>query len=206
MTIGNYAPLVSYKMGCRCSECVTQTKKYDKGRRIDQARGISHLTTPERAIKHIEYLVNMGVSRRTIAASIGYTSDTGLNFLLKRNRIRTVTERKILAVKPNVELAHKGWVSAVGSRRKLQALAYMGWTLRYVCQQAHINNDTGSVIRLNKVTRIEERVASAIDNVYKELHMINGGDIRSHKKAIANGWMPPMAWDNIDDPDEEPKT
>ena len=205
MTIGNYAPSVSYKKGCRCDECVTHQRRYDKGRRLSTARGHKRLIPPDTARAHVDMLVAHGVSRRSIAQAMGYKDHTSLNTILNRDTIRASTQAKILAIKPDTIQTGRGWIDATGSTRRMQALAYMGWKLKDIAELTCMNMDTASNVRNGKIKNVTERVHRSIRLVYEEYGMSNGGDIRSTLKAQRSGWRSPLAWDDIDDPKEKPK-
>lgn len=195
----------SYKRGCRCDDCLVVSRRYDKRLRLDNQRGIRRLVDPTNARNHVERLVYCGMSRRSIAIAAGYKDGTGLNVILSRKSIRRETERKILSVSLKNDKANKGWVSSTGAVRRLQALCAMGWKMKIIVDKAGVNPDTISDIRNAKVDRVTERVYEAISNVYEELHMADGGDIRSKRIAERNNWVPPLAWDDIDNPKEKPK-
>lgn len=190
---------------CRCDECVKAIRKYDKGRRIDEARGIKRIVPSTLARQHVEALVAAGMSRRTIASAAGYKDGTGLNVILNREKIRLTTEKKILAVKTHAGRTHKGWVPAIGATRRMQALAWMGWPMKTVVEKIGINPDTASDLRNGKTRNITEALYELVAAFYDEHHMTHGGDRRSHLHAVRKGWQPPLAWDDIDNPDEEPK-
>lgn len=195
----------TYKRGCRCDECVRASRRYDKRRRISKARGIDLLVPSTTAREHVEFLTSRGMSRRSIAAAAGYQKGTGLNVILSRRKIRRTTEAKILSVSPSDDRLGVGWVDAVGTCRRMQALAAMGWPMRVVVERAGINADTASDVRLGKTARVSERVYESVRVVFEELCMRDGGDVRSRRDAGRRGWLPPLAWDNIDDPGERPK-
>lgn len=202
MTIGTYSPLTSYKHGCRCEDCVTAQRRYDKSRRVRRARGTFGLVPVDRARAHVEQLVAAGVSRKTIALAIGYQQSTSLNTTLNRDVIRRTTERRILAVTRDDSTGF-GYVDATGTTRRLRALACMGWKLWIIAEKAGINMDTASDMRQGKTPRTTERVSRAIAAVYEELCMTDGGDVRTKLRAQRAGWLPPLAWDDIDDPAEQ---
>lgn len=204
MPLGNYSPLVSYKKGCRCDLCVDVTHRYEKTLRLDLQRGVRRLVPPDRARRHVDFLVANGMSRRSIAHAAGYNDDTGLNVMLNRNRIRKATEERILSVTPSSERSNKGWVPSTGTVRRIQALAMMGWSMREVSRRTGVHPDTISTIRNGKLPRVTERVYHSICDFYEEVSMTYGGNLRSRLMAERRGWAPPLAWDNIDNPNEEP--
>jgi hypothetical protein len=44
----------------------------------------------------------------------------------------------------------------------------------------------------------------AVDTMYQELSMQPGPSVHTARRAKAAGWVTPLAWDNIDNPNEAP--
>jgi hypothetical protein len=95
-------------------------------------------------------------------------------------------------------------VNALGSRRRLRALmaigysegdlaAALGWSRRTV---------SGLVAGEHDLTRASK--AQAISDVYERLCGTAGDSQRARRWAQRRGWAPPLAWDDIDDPAENP--
>lgn len=101
-------------------------------------------------------------------------------------------------------------VDATGTRRRLQALMALGWSLPAIAERL---GDRGpNVRRLLSVERLTRRFADRIATVYDALCMTRpAGHDRTSNAAIARtrifaarrGWLPPLAWDDIDT-DPEP--
>lgn len=93
-------------------------------------------------------------------------------------------------------------IDATGTRRRLQALAVMGWPFKEVARRAGVMLKPSRFwpegSRVNKVTAA--RIARAFD----ELHMTPGPSTITRDRAMKKGWVSTLAWDNIDDPDEVP--
>lgn len=105
-------------------------------------------------------------------------------------------------------------IDATGTRRRIQALAALGWGAamvgaRYGIQKGTINNwgaRTGTVQR---------STAETVRRIYDDLSMqLPPTDTRSERVRVGNtkararksGWVPPLAWDEetIDDPNATP--
>lgn len=174
--------------------------RYDKGRRIDAARGIPRLVSSDEAREHVEMLVQNGISKRTIAIHLGYGPATSLISVLKRDRIRRTTHLRIMEITVDAVKANEGWVSPVGPMRRLRALTRMGWKLVDMRDRSGLNLDTLSNIRNGLSDNVTERTFDAIREMYDEMSMVDGGDIRARRLAERNRWAPPLAWDDIDNP------
>ena len=95
-------------------------------------------------------------------------------------------------------------VSALGSRRRIQALMAIGWTAESIANE--IGWSDGRSIR--SVIFIKERVrtstAQRIAAAYDRLSMTRGPSEITARRSARSGYAPPLAWDDIDDPDEKP--
>lgn len=106
-------------------------------------------------------------------------------------------------------------VSAIGTRRRIQALACLGWSNAEVARRAGMHPE--HLPRLvHEVDTITRRTAERIAKVYDALCMqLPVAETRHQKQAITNaknraarhGWLPPLAWDDdrIDDPTYRPR-
>jgi transcriptional regulator with XRE-family HTH domain len=118
-------------------------------------------------------------------------------------RVKRSTRDTILSI------THVG-LTPVGAARRLQALAALGWSAREISRRTGIWPDNLVAIRLGKRKHIvRPEIIDRIINVYDELHMTipPPSPVASRMRSLAAGygWAPPMAWDDIDDPNERPK-
>lgn len=99
-------------------------------------------------------------------------------------------------------------VDSTGTRRRIQALQAIGWsTTRLaaelgVCQQRITHYTSGDTV--NRKTA--NRVAALFDRL--SMHPVDDsvpGAIRTKRNAARNGYPPPLAFDDIDDPNEKPR-
>lgn len=97
-------------------------------------------------------------------------------------------------------------VDGIGTRRRLQALAAIGWTYAEIA--ARIGKNTPAVQRVAQGCdpRVRTVTAEAIRRVYEQLSMTPGPSTLVRGYATRHGWPPPLAWDDdlIDDPDATP--
>jgi hypothetical protein len=103
-------------------------------------------------------------------------------------------------------------VDALGTHRRIQALATLGYSIQEVWRQAGINRRPNG--RVGKYKRIHREDAEAIAEAYERLCMRPKVGVTNYERssitivkqrAAEKGWAPPLAWDNIDDPNEEPE-
>lgn len=100
---------------------------------------------------------------------------------------------------------HTLMVDATGTHRRLQALMAIGWSLPAIA--AHLNDRGPNIRRVLLAPRLTRRLADRIAAVYENLCMTRpAGHDRTSIAAIARtrifaarrGWLPPLAWDDID--------
>lgn len=105
-------------------------------------------------------------------------------------------------------------VDITGTRRRVEALATLGWSMRHLSSRLGWHPDRLSVMFTNQ-TSVSRANAQRIAALFDELCMSfpperNKGERVSASRARAlarrRGYAPPLAWDDIDDPDEQPQT
>lgn len=164
----------------------------------------------EPARQHVLALRAAGMGPKTISeiSGVPHGSLAKLVYGDKRRglapskRIRPETEAKILAVEARLEyLADGAMVSAIGTQRRLKALHAIGWSLSEVARRVGL--DRVYVSRMLRTKKVTARNARAIDGVFRDLCMTPGPSKRARLAAERKGWLPPLAWDDIDT-DEQP--
>lgn len=170
------------------------------------------LQDPAPLIEHVAALRAAGMSARSIAAAAGVSLATvsALAWPDRHGSARTRgvqrhTRDAILAVRGPHQAPPNGLVPIIGTVRRLQALARMGWTVRAIAAAAGMAHQ--SIAGLDNSQRIRKATADAIARVYDDLSMRPGPSDITRRRATAAGYAPPLAWDDdtIDDPTAEPQ-
>lgn len=103
-------------------------------------------------------------------------------------------------------------VPNVGVRRRIQALVALGWSQARISEEAGYNRSHVGLI-LTRNGPLRAGTAERIAEVYERLSMTLPPETttaekcdatRSRNIARRNGWLPPLAWNNIDDENEHP--
>lgn len=110
----------------------------------------------------------------------------------------------------------RGRIPALGTARRLQALAWLGWTWKQL--ERELGSDEMMVrrwaLRTNPGQFVFPDTARRVAELYERLCMTpaprdtvaqRNAYARAHNRALRNGWMPPLAWDDIDN-DPTPPT
>ncbi|MFF0942709.1 hypothetical protein ACFYE2_00565 [Kocuria sp. CPCC 205300] len=107
--------------------------------------------------------------------------------------------------------APTGRIDATGTRRRLQALAVIGWTTARVAEVAGIDRNVAQYLRSGKhagcTVETSRRVAAAYDDLWDRTPPAGTPSEKRDatwvtRTAEKHGWLPPAAWDDdrIDDP------
>lgn len=95
---------------------------------------------------------------------------------------------------------------ALGSQRRIQALQAIGYGRDRIAQEMGYS-DGGSIAYLMQADSLLVTTAAKVAEVYDRLSMvvpIGAGPSRARTWARRHRYAPPLAWDDIDDPDEQP--
>lgn len=205
---------------CRCTECREAATAYERNRRRQTAYGRFDTGRVDAAPvrDHIRYLMENGVSYKQVSKLSGVSLSAVGAILYGRGerghdpypRVHRGTAEKILAVKPSLGVMAEGrCIDATGTRRRLQALVAIGWSQSRL--GAAIGITPGNFHRTMRSHQVTVATAKAVRELYeREWNNPQTGDdwhsktaaTRARKHAKAQGWVPPLAWDDdtIDDP------
>lgn len=212
-----------YKLDrCRCPRCTAASRDYDANRRRLIAYGQwRHLADAEPARQHIRMLGDFGLGWVRVARLAGVPQYTVHRLLYgtpaegrpPTRRIKQATADKILAVRLDLDaLPATAKVDSAGTRRRIQALCVVGWSISEQARQIGV-----WPANLNAVLHARKCVTVATARLVRDLadrlwtqpppettkpERISASYARS--MARKHGWLPLAAWDDdlIDLPDE----
>lgn len=168
---------------------------------------------------HLNRLAEQGVGYKRIAQLAGLPADTvrtltygrrgtGVRAGMLPQRVTRRTAQSILAIAVQAESC--AVVEAIGSRRRIQALIVNGWSQAKLAETLGMSTRTfGRVLRQDHVRASTHQ---AIAGVFEQLWNVAPPLASEHDRAAAQrcagyaralGWLPPLAWDDIDN-DETP--
>lgn len=193
-----HGSLTSYRQGCRCAECSTTNRRYDKKLRFDHARTGSRRVPADKAHQHLLSLLDDGASVKSIADQLGLMHTSSVYQMLKRPKMRRDTFNRVMSVR--LEVGDTEWrtMDAVGCERRLKALMYMGWKLVDIGRRTGIDGTVLSDIIRGVTPKVRQRTFIRLRDFYDQNSMIDGGSNRSKLRAQREGWLSPLAWDDID--------
>lgn len=162
-----------------------------------------HRVPTEEVLNHIELLHNKyGHTLSGIGRAAGLTPSTVVRMYRDKNRTCTqTTARLILSVKPQPD-KQQSLVPSVGAHRRIKALQYMGWTIQQIGEMLGVSSRR--VCNILNINRILWETHEDLKTIYDSHCMTFGGHTRTSTLSKTKGYHPPMAWLDIDDPDEIP--
>ena len=189
---------------CRCDSCRRERLRAQKRRK--HQGGATVPAGPTRT--HLAQLL-AGSTLTEVAKATGLSRGTLLRILGGDvTRVNRTTERAILTTRIDTPT-----VSVIGTRRRLDALRAIGWTLKEISE--HAGHDHGWACTVYKRARILPATHAQVCAVYDALwnvtppaetwsDRVSRG--RAQRAAAQADWAPPLAWDDdeIDNPNARP--
>lgn len=211
---------------CRCDECVEDHNARESRRRRLKAYGRfdTGLVDAEPVREHVLDLIEYGIGYKRIAdlAGVGVTGvrtlvwgrqDPGPRYGEIPKRVGREKAEKILAVQPEIENMGSGRpVSAIGTHRRIQALVARGWSVSRI--NALLGWDPGSLHSKMRRDKVSVATHLAVADIYEQIWNQQPprqewreriAYSRSVRFAQRQGWLPPLAWDDIDTDPEPPR-
>lgn len=190
------APACYFRCSCRCDACGTAGRAQDKRNRVRrQLTGQAARVDASMAAAHIRRLLDTGMSRRQIAEQAGVGVTAVARIAAGRPRAHRDTVRAVLQVRP---APSDGWAPTIGVRRRLQALACLGWSTAAVAHRIGVDRR-----HLQATARASYCVASTARAVEAAYHVLSTRPatgapqsvLQTRARALRAGWAPPAAWD-----------
>lgn len=95
-------------------------------------------------------------------------------------------------------------VDATGTRRRIHALAAIGWSATELADR--LGYDRSTISKWTQVRMVHVDTRARVIDLYEQLAMTPGPNRVARRVAAASGWPPPLLWDDetIDDPNAVP--
>jgi len=204
---------------CRCAQCREAKRAYESNYRRQQAYGTWQPLTDATPVRdHVRALMRAGIGWQRVAHLAGVQAAVIERILYEvsgrptTRRVRHEHAAKILAVQPcRAHYSPGRLVDVTGSRRRIHALAAVGWPARYIAARYGLNANRISAITNQKYVQLH--TAQDIARIYEEIRGVDPEQegvppvavLRSRQRAERAGWPRPDQWDgDIDDPAADP--
>ena len=189
-----------YRMdACRCDACRHAGTQFGKRCRAGLTRRIP--SGPIAAHLQRLGLTDLEAARR---AGLVQTTVTRIRTGESRTVLRS-TARKLLAL--TAEPPTVGTLDATGTTRRLQALGALGYTSRDIATDSGIPHDYTRKLMQGGRPTVTVGTAERVRRCFDRLSMVRPSGWladRQRRQSAEKGWNPPLAWDDIDNPDEQP--
>ena len=190
----------SYWTTCPCDTCVLDRKRATKRLHV----GLPHRVPQDIAWAKLARAIDDGWTARALGSATGRDADYFSRHVAARRRGDTVLLGPTIAADiMRMGVPTEGQIGAEPSRRRLRALACMGYGLNTLVDDTGISFSTLAMIRGNNA-RVSAALAVRITAAYERLHMTPGPDGQARAHARTSGWLPPLAYNRIDDALEQP--
>ena len=187
---------------CKCPDCRAIMARLAKRHRS----GIKPLDQRDAAWARLEQWHAAGYTPGLVSTmtGVGTRGLAGLWTAIDRGERVRILHRTAAAILAADDPTHgRGMMTALGARRRLQALAAMGWSIEAIRERYDVS-DAISKVRNGRVARTHPQIVAVAKRAFDDLWDQPGPSRAAKMRAGKLGWAPPLAWDNIDDPDEQP--
>jgi transcriptional regulator with XRE-family HTH domain len=206
---------------CRCLPCAAANSNAESERERQKAYGRYNKYVPAGPVReHVAELQAAGMGLKTIIKRSGVPSGTmtklvygirkdGVEIRPPARRVLRETAEKLYALDPafaDLELADGTAVPIEPYRTKVRALVALGWSQSKLAERMGIQRSNFRITR-DEETHIRVSTAKAVDALFRELAMTLPPEdewrdkiaaSRARGYAARNGWLPPLALDDLD--------
>jgi hypothetical protein len=205
--------------GCKCEPCRDYLANYQRTRYRKIGYGTwQPLVDAEPVRQHLLALNAAGLSYDVIAERAGMYTATVTGFVYdlgtkikRKKRTRRETAKRLLAI--TADTVTPGMVNAVGTIRRIRALAANGWPMRGLA--SHIGVAQTTVWKITQQTEVYRHTSRAVADCYEALRNERPEDhgvppwvaARTRQWAAEQQWPDPLWWEDmgrIDDPTFDP--
>lgn len=195
--------------GCRCQDCKDARSAEDDRRKRLRAMGRwdGETISGDAVRAHVARLHRRGMTTNAIATQAGIAAPS-LKAIIQGGNVRVRTQRRVLAVTATTHLYRADRTDATGTYRRLQALYCLGWNGKEIAKVAGISHQHISFVVRGELAEVTLSLAARVVTAYDRLAMRTPPRSRyataAANRAAREGWAPPLAWDDIDDPQCRP--
>ena len=189
---------------CRCDGCRTDATAWKRRWKWRKQHGGSIMVPADLIRRHLERLEASGMTLAQVSRLSGV--DRSILTRAKHGEVQSVMRRNaeaIANVRPGAEDGDAR-VSSLGVTRRLQSLAAIGWSAEDLAPELGFTAVRVRALRSGRRPAVHAATHRHVDEVWERLAMQPRPGVRMRALAERGGWPPPLAWDDIDDPDEHP--
>jgi hypothetical protein len=199
---------------CRCPHCAAANTAASRTTTRERIYGQWHPYVDAGPVhEHIAALRAAGIGVERIAQLAGLSvshirqlADDGCGASRTTRRVRPSMATRVLGIGiDQASRAPSSRVDPTGTRRRLQALIAIGWPVELLAN--HLSRRPNSLHRSMTGRSVTARTAQDVASLYQRLWNVRPPRATSEQcaaadeaqaHAAAQGWLPPLAWDDID--------
>jgi hypothetical protein len=190
-----------YRKGCPA--CKTWASWYQRYRSSQIRDGVwEPMVDAEPVRAYVRGLLAAGMLLADIADVAGLTLGALTKIMYYRGctKLTSTIANALLGVK--FKESERYLIDPTGTRRRLEALAALGWTFGDLAQRFGVDTTTPRKWCVHPL--VARTTAERVKQLYRDLAATPGPSERARRRAVRKGWAPPAAWDDIDDPNAKP--
>lgn len=188
-----------------CPECQRFSRLYERRRRQGIDAGTWRFNMPAATVQaHIDALVAAGMTLGGISRTSGISVKT-VQDVKRRSYLHGTTAAAILAVRPEGRQGRSGEVSAFGVTRRVRALVALGWSFAAQGRELGVPTQMVWEFAWEKQRFVTKHTRERVHSMFERLSATPGGSTRAVNDARRRGWLPPLAWDDLDAVGAEPQ-
>lgn len=174
---------VRYYAGCRCAACRAANAAYERERNAARRRGEhGHMVGAERAREHLAWLSRQGVGRKTAADAAKVAASTISKVIDgQRLKIRSYTERRILAVTPDAA-ADRSHIDGAETLRLIDELLACGYSRARLGSEL-LGRRVPS-LQIGMRGRVHVRTAERVRRLHERLRCVPAGPALRQLRAL----------------------
>jgi hypothetical protein len=194
-----------YGRGCHCRPCTRKAVQADQLRILDRLQGRPRRVASAPVIAHLGALRGQGMSWEEIGRAARTSASTPREIVLEqRAEVHRSTAEKLLAVPLSHRPSEVGMVPSLGAMRRVRALYVIGCSRSEIANRASVSEYTISLLASGRWSTIRVQHDQAIRHAYRQMWMQPGNSAKNRIRARREGWVSPLAWDDIDNPEASP--
>lgn len=194
-----------YQRGCRATACTQENYRYMSRLRLDYHRGERRRVDATQTRHHIERLIARDWTQAQIARAAKLAHHLIGDIRRGQQTVANSTALAILSIPIGPAPADTRDVDATGTTRRLRALVAIGWPIEQLAPQFGIFPTALGNIARGELANVRATTADTVALHYQHLILQPGPSNRARILAQKKGWHGPAAWNDIDDPNEQPE-
>ena len=193
-----------YLQGCRRPECVAANKRYCKQYRVQTVRRPLRVdATPVRL--HIQQWVDQGYTQTQIGQAVGKSSGDISKLLNGQPTVAARIAARVLNSPGPKGIPGHARVDSTGTIRRGRALHAIGYPIYVIAAGVPMaTNHLGRLLDHEPAT-VSPALAQGMAAIYRQWSARPGPSHFACFNARRRKWHGPLAWDDIDDPNEQPE-